>query len=81
MRRCAGCGENFPKMELIRVVRSPEGDVSLDFTGKKSGRGVYVCKNSTCLKKARKAKRIERELEVAIPEAVWDALEAEMAAQ
>ena len=60
------------------MVRSPEGVISLDFTGKKSGRGAYICKNITCLRKARKAKRIERALECEIPNDVYDAVEEEM---
>ncbi len=80
-RKCTGCGESKPKKELIRVVRSPEGTVSLDFTGKKSGRGAYVCPDPACLKKARKAKRIERGLECEIPEEVYDQLESELSKQ
>ena len=57
MRMCTGCGEMFDKRELVRVVKSPEGEVSLDLTGKKAGRGAYVCKNAECLKKARKHKQ------------------------
>jgi Predicted nucleic-acid-binding protein implicated in transcription termination len=79
-RKCTGCGKSFPKKELIRVVRSPEGEVSLDFTGKKSGRGAYICKNAQCLKKAQKAKRLERNLECAIPDEVALALEEEFKA-
>ena len=56
-----------PKKELVRVVRSPEGEISLDLTGKKNGRGAYVCPNADCLKKARKAKRIERSFPCAKP--------------
>lgn len=78
-RRCSGCGERFPKPVLIRVVRSPEGEISLDFTGKKAGRGAYICKNATCLKKARRARRLESNLSCAIPDAVYDALEGELA--
>ncbi len=79
MRMCAGCGESKPKMELVRVVRSPEGEISIDLTGKKPGRGAYLCRCAGCLKKARKSKRIDRSLEMSIPEAVYDALEEEMA--
>ncbi len=79
MRMCAGCGESKPKMELVRVVRSPEGEISIDLTGKKPGRGAYLCRSAGCLKKARKSKRIDRSLEMSIPEAVYDALEEEMA--
>lgn len=77
-RRCSGCGNSFPKKELIRVVRSPEGEVSLDFTGKKSGRGAYVCPSLSCFKKARKANRFQSALEVAIPEELLTALEEEI---
>jgi len=78
-RKCIGCGEKRAKKELLRVVRTPEGTVLLDFTGKKSGRGAYICMNVACLKKARKAKRLERNLECEIPDAVYDALEGELA--
>ncbi len=77
-RRCSGCGQSFPKRELIRVVREPDGSVSLDFTGKKSGRGAYVCKKLACFKKARKANRFAASLEVAIPEELLNALEEEI---
>ena len=79
LRQCVGCREMKPKKELIRVVKSPEGEVSLDFKGKKPGRGAYVCPRAACLAKARKAKRIERALEVAIPPEVYDAMQAEIA--
>ncbi|MBR6806835.1 MAG: YlxR family protein [Clostridia bacterium] len=78
-RRCTGCGESFPKRELIRVVRSPEGEVSIDFTGKKSGRGAYICPKSACFKKARKQGRIAKSLEVSISDELYDALEHEVA--
>ena len=78
VRRCVGCSEHFPKSELVRVLRTPEGDVILDLTGKKSGRGAYICKKAACLKKARKSKRIEASLECAIPEAVYDRMEEEI---
>ena len=77
-RKCVGCGNPFPKKELIRVVRTPEGSIELDFVGKKSGRGAYVCRNIECLVKARKAKRLERSLNTSIPEDVSAALEAEL---
>ena len=70
MRRCVGCMEQRPKRELIRVVRSPEGEISLDTTGKKSGRGAYLCPDPACLAKARKARRLERALECEIPDEV-----------
>lgn len=78
-RKCTGCNEQKPKKELLRVVRAPDNSVSLDFTGKKSGRGAYICHNIQCLKKARKAKRLERNLDVEIPPEIYDALEAELA--
>lgn len=78
MRMCTGCGEHFPKKELVRVVRSKEGYISVDLTGKKSGRGAYVCKSVECLKKARKTKRFERAFECQIPDEVYDRLEEEM---
>ena len=78
MRQCMGCNEHKPKAELLRVVRDPEGNVSLDFTGKKSGRGAYICRDSKCLKKARKSRRIDRTLECEITDAVYDAMEEEL---
>ena len=78
-RRCTGCGEHRPKTELIRIVRSPEGTISLDATGKKAGRGAYLCKNTECLKRARKARRIEAGLETTIGDEVYLALEEELA--
>ena len=77
-RRCVGCGQSFPKKELLRVVRAPDGSITLDLTGKRSGRGAYLCGNTGCFKKARKAKRLESNLECAIPEAVYEQLEAEL---
>ncbi len=78
MRQCLGCREMKPKRELIRVVRAPEGGVSLDFHGKKPGRGAYLCPNPDCLKRVRKSRGLERAFSQAIPEEVYDALEAEM---
>ena len=78
MRMCTGCGEMFDKRTLVRVVKSPEGEVSLDLTGKKSGRGAYVCKNPDCLKKARKKKAFERAFQVQIDEDVYNKMEEEM---
>lgn len=80
VRQCLGCREHKPKPELIRVVRSPQGEVSLDFRGKKPGRGAYVCPDPGCLKKCRKSKALERALEVTFPEEVWTALEEQMKA-
>ena len=78
MRQCVGCREMKPKKELIRVVRSPEGEVSLDFKGKLPGRGAYVCPNPACLSKARKAKALERAFSAPLPDPVWEALEQQM---
>ena len=74
-RRCVGCGISFPKKDLIRVVRLPDGGAELDPTGKKAGRGAYICRRAECLKKARKAKRLERNLEVTISDEVYEELE------
>ena len=79
-RQCMGCRERKAKRELIRVVRGTDGEVSLDFGGKKNGRGAYICPNMECLKKAIKAKSLERSLEVPIPQEVYDRLEKEMEA-
>lgn len=76
MRMCVGCREMKPKKELLRVVRSPEGAVSLDTTGKKPGRGAYVCPDAQCLKKAVKQKQLDRMLEVKLEPEVLDSLEA-----
>lgn len=81
MRKCTGCAEHFPKMELIRVLRTPDGTIVLDATGKKSGRGAYICKNPACLKKAKKARRLETSLECEIPEEVFLRLEEELAGE
>ncbi len=81
MRQCLGCREMKPKASLIRVVRSPEGDISLDARGKASGRGAYICKDSACLKKAIKSKALERSLETQIPDEIYARLEQEMEAE
>ena len=80
IRQCLGCNERKPKGELLRVLRAPDGSVGLDFTGKKSGRGAYICRSAVCLRKARKSRRIERMLECAIPDEVFDRMEAEITA-
>ena len=77
-RRCTGCGEHFPKNTLIRVLRTPEGEVVLDLTGKMSGRGAYICKSAVCLKKARKSRRIESSLECSISEELYEKMEEEL---
>ena len=78
MRQCLGCNEHKPKIELLRVVRDPNGEVSLDFTGKKSGRGAYICKSVKCFKKAAKSHRIDRSLECTIPDEIYEKLELEL---
>ena len=78
MRQCVGCREMKPKKELIRVVRSPEGAVSLDFKGRLPGRGAYVCPDAECLKRAKRSKALERAFSAPLPEDVWQALEAQM---
>ena len=78
LRMCAGCGEMKPKKELVRVVKPPEGEISIDLTGKKAGRGAYVCPSPECLKKARKNRRIERSFQCRIPDEIYDAMEAEL---
>lgn len=80
MRQCLGCREMKPKKELIRVVRSPEGEISLDFKGKASGRGAYVCPDAQCLRKAIKAKALERAFSAEIPQEVYDKLNEQMEA-
>ena len=77
-RQCMGCRERKEKRQMIRVVRTTEGDVRLDFSGKLNGRGAYICPNPECLQKARKSKSLERSLEVPIPEEVYNRLEKEM---
>ncbi len=78
LRMCLGCNEMKPKAELLRVVKSPEGSVSLDSTGKKNGRGAYICHNSECLEKAVKTKRLERTFSMAVPNEVFESLKKEM---
>ena len=78
LRKCSGCGEMKPKAELVRVVRSPEGDLSMDLTGRKAGRGAYVCHDIECLRIARKRKALERSFACAIPSEIYDRLEEEM---
>ena len=77
-RKCVGCGASKPKKDLIRVVRAPDETISLDFKGKKSGRGAYICHDLKCLRLARKAKRLERQLESVIPDEVYAQLEEEI---
>ena len=77
-RQCVGCREMKDKKSLLRVVKAPDGTVSLDFGGKKNGRGAYICPNPECLKKAIRSKALDRSLEVTIPEEVYQRLEKEM---
>ncbi len=78
MRMCTGCGQMKPKKELVRVVKSPEQEISLDLTGRKPGRGAYVCKSIDCLKAARKARRFEKAFSCKIPDEVYDRMEEEI---
>ena len=78
LRRCVGCNEQKSKKEFIRVIRTPEGEILLDESGKANGRGVYLCPQKSCLQKARKAKRLERNLNVAIPDEIWAILEEKL---
>ncbi len=78
MRMCLGCGEMKQKKELIRVVKSKEGEISLDLTGKKSGRGAYICKDLKCLQKARKSRKLERSFSCQISDEIYDNMEAEL---
>lgn len=78
MRMCLGCGEMKPKKDLVRAVKNKEGEISLDLTGKKSGRGAYICKDMECFKKARKARKFEKEFSCKIEEEVYDLMEKEL---
>ena len=80
VRRCVGCNTQKPKKELVRVVRSPDGTVSVDLTGKKAGRGAYLCPSTACLAKARKAKRLQNAFGGEVPDEVFDRLTAEIQA-
>ncbi len=78
MRQCVGCREMKPKKELVRVVKSPQGEISLDFRGKAPGRGAYLCPDGACLKKAIKSKALERGFETAIPAEIYEDLTKKM---
>ena len=78
MRKCTGCNEMKPKKELMRVVKSPEGEISLDFTGKKNGRGAYICRSEECFKKARKMRRFEKSFSCKIEESVYEVMTDEL---
>lgn len=78
IRMCCGCGESFPKRDLIRIVKSPDGEISLDRTGKKSGRGAYICPKIECLTKAQKNKRIDRVFSTSIPSEIYEVMKDEL---
>lgn len=80
MRQCTGCGEMKNKKELIRVIKTPEDEIVIDFTGRKNGRGAYLCNSFDCFLKARKTKAIERSLKITIPDEIYDQLEKELTA-
>lgn len=81
MRMCLGCGEMKPKKELVRIVKSPENVISLDLTGKKSGRGAYICRSCDCFEKARKGRRFEKSLSCKINDSVYEVMQNELAAE
>jgi predicted RNA-binding protein YlxR (DUF448 family) len=78
LRKCTGCNEMKPKKELIRVLKTPEEEIILDKTGKKNGRGAYLCNSIECLKQAAKTKGLERSLQIKIPEEIYESLEKEL---
>ena len=78
LRKCTGCGEMRYKKELIRVIKTPEEEIIIDVTGRKNGRGAYICNSSDCFIKARKTKALERSLKSAIPKEVYEQLEKEL---
>ena len=77
-RRCTGCGGHFPKNTLVRIVRSPDGNIALDPTGRAAGRGAYLCRSAACLKKARKSGRLAQNLDTPIPDVLYEQLEGEL---
>lgn len=78
MRMCLGCNEMKPKKELMRVVKSPKGEISLDFTGKKNGRGAYICRSTECFDKARKSRRFEKSFSCRIDDSVYEVMTDEL---
>lgn len=78
LRKCLGCNEMKAKQDLIRIIRTPEGNILFDEKGKANGRGAYICKNSQCLAKAMKSKALERSLKVSVPQNIFEELEKEM---
>lgn len=77
LRKCIGCGEMKGKNQLIRIIKDKEGNISLDTTGRKNGRGAYICNDENCLKKARKSKALERAFQMAVSDEIYDSLEKE----
>ena len=80
LRKCTGCGEMKPKKELIRVLKTTESEIVLDKTGKKNGRGAYLCNSPECFKAARKSRGLERSLQIKIPDEIYEILEKELIA-
>ena len=78
MRQCIGCGEMKEKRELIRVLKTPEGEILIDATGRKNGRGAYLCRSAACLEKAIKTKGLERSFQMPIGQEVYESLKKEM---
>ena len=78
MRQCIGCGEMKSKKELVRVIKTPEDEIVIDATGKKNGRGAYICNSLECLKKAKERKALERSTKVTIPTEIYESLEKEL---
>ena len=78
LRQCVGCGEMKGKKEMLRVLKTPEDEICLDATGKKNGRGAYICNSTECLRKARRRKSLERSLKTVIPDEIYKELEKEM---
>lgn len=78
LRMCTGCGEMKPKMELIRIVKDKENQISVDFTGKANGRGAYICKSTECFEKAIKTKRLEKAFGISLPEEISDKIRQEL---
>lgn len=78
MRTCVGCHESKKKIDLMRIIKTPEGDIIFDSTGRKNGRGAYICPSSECLRKARKSGSIARSLGVGVPDEVYEVIERQM---
>lgn len=78
LRKCAGCGEMKPKKDMMRIIRNEEQEVMVDLSGKKNGRGAYICQNEECLKKAHKNKGLERSLKMSVSDEIYEQLKKEM---